>query len=138
MSVLVRHSVLFNRIVLSAATLLFTLIGIRYVLAPLAEAAPHQISLGSPEAITIMRVTGSVFLAIAFVLVACVVSQPRIIFGTGLLATVIVVVTVVRVFGLIVDGAAPFTIQVLKPELVLVVLSSLAFLVERRRLKALD
>jgi len=45
------------------------------------------------------------------------------------------VVTAVRVFGLIVDGAAPFTIQVLKPELAIVVLSSLGFFVERRRLK---
>jgi hypothetical protein len=38
----------------------------------------------------------------------------------------------VRVFGLLVDGPAPFTLRVLKPELVVTVLAAAAYLLERR------
>jgi len=130
-----RYSVLFNRLVLAGATILFSLIGIRYVLDPINAVAPHQISLGSNEAITIMRVSGGVFLGIAGVLLACIFSQRRLRAGIGVLALVSIAVTAVRLFGLAVDGPAPFTLQVLKPEIALVVLSALGFLFETRRLQ---
>jgi len=130
-----RHSVLFNRLVLAGATILFSLIGTRYVLDPINAVAPHQITLGSNEAITIMRVSGGVFLGIAGVLVACIFSERRLLAGVGVLALVSIAVTAARLFGLAVDGPAPFTLQVLKPEIVLVVLSALGFLLETRRLK---
>ena len=43
------------------------------------------------------------------------------------------VVTAVRLVGLVVDGRGPFTLQVMKPEAALVVVSAIAVLVERRR-----
>ena len=130
-----RYSVLFNRLVLAGATILFSLIGIRYVLDPINAVAPHQIALGSNEAVTIMRVSGGVFLGIAGVLVACIFSERRLLAGIGVLGLVSIAVLGVRLFGLAVDGPAPFTLQVLKPEIVLVVLSALGFLFETRRLK---
>ena len=54
---------------------------------------------------------------------------------TSILALVSIRVTAVRLYGLAVDGPAPFTLQVLKPEIALVLLSSLGFLLERRRLR---
>jgi hypothetical protein len=47
-----------------------------------------------------------------------------------------IAVTVVRLFGLVVDGAGPFTLKVPKPEMALVLLSTLGFLFETRRLRA--
>ncbi len=127
-------SVLFNRLVLVGATILFSLIGVRYAFDPIKAVAPHQIALGSNEAVTIMRVSGGVFLGIAGVLLACVISQRRLLTGIGVLALVSTAVLGARLFGLVVDGPAPFTLQVLKPEIALVVLSALGFLFETRRL----
>lgn len=135
MNALIRHSVWFSRLVLALATLLFSLIGVRYVLDPIGAVAPHRITLGSSEAVTIMRVSGGVFLALAVVLLACIFSQRRLLAGTGVLALVSIVVTAVRLFGLAVDGPAPFTLQVLKPEIALVLLSTLGFALETRRLQ---
>jgi DoxX-like family/Domain of unknown function (DUF4345) len=128
-----RHSIWFGRLVLAAATILFSLIALRQIADPVGASMPHQIALGSSDAITIMRVTGGLFLGLALVLAACIASERRLLTGLGVLAAVIGVVTAVRVMGLVVDGPGPFTLRVLKPEVVLVALSSIGFLVERRR-----
>jgi hypothetical protein len=49
------------------------------------------------------------------------------------LAVLAVVVTAARVLGLVLDGPAPFTLHVLKPEVALFVASTAAFFLERRR-----
>jgi hypothetical protein len=134
MSAWLRRSVWLGRFVLGAAALLMTRIGLGYVLSPVGEAAPHGITLATPEAVTIMRVEGGLFLGIAVVLATCVLSGRRLLAGLGFLATLIGAITAARLLGLAVDGPAPFTVHVLAPELVLVVLSTVAFLLERRRL----
>jgi hypothetical protein len=123
----------FGRVVLGAASLLVLRIGAGYVADPVGSAAPHAMILGSAEAITNMRVVGGVFLGIALVLVACLVSERRLLAGLGVLATVASAILVVRLVGLGLDGAAPFTLRVLRPEVVLVALSTSAALLERRR-----
>jgi uncharacterized protein DUF4345 len=133
MSTSQRRSVWFARAVLTAATLLLTRISAEYIINPVAAVAPHQITLGSPEAITMMRVSGGMFLGIAITLLVCLTSSRRLLAGLGFLAVVATVILATRLVGLAVDGSAPFTLEVLKPEVVLVVLSSLAFFLERRR-----
>lgn len=128
-----RHSVWFGRLVLAVATILFSLIALRQIADPIGASTAHQIALGSSDAITIMRVTGGLFLGVALVLAACIVSDRRLLAGLGVLFTVNAVVAAVRVVGLVLDGPGPFTLQVLKPEVALVALSAIAFLVERRR-----
>jgi|GEM_PF-2013727 len=133
MTSLLRHSVWFGRLVLAGATILFSLIALRQIADPIGASAPHQIALGSSDAITIMRVTGGPFLGLALVLAACIASERRLLTGLGVLVTVNAVVTAVRIMGLTVDGPGPFTLRVLKPEVLLVVLSSIALLLEWRR-----
>jgi hypothetical protein len=137
MSFLVRNAAIVNRVVLAAACILFTLIGLRNIFDPMGEAAAHGITLGAPEAITIMRVTGGIFLALAMAFLACLVSPAhlgkRLLLGTELLALVATVLTAVRLLGMVLDGAAPFTLKVLKPEVAMVIISTAAFLLERRR-----
>jgi hypothetical protein len=130
-------SKIYGRAVLLLASVLFTLIGLRNVFAPLEEASAHAISLGAPEAVTIMRAMGSVFVGIAAVLVTSSFSSDAgRLAGLRLLMVVVVSLTVVRVFGLIADGPAPFTRRVLVPEIVLVLISTSAYALERRRQSA--
>jgi Domain of unknown function (DUF4345) len=136
MNAFARQSLWFNRVVLAGATLLFSLIGVRYIVDPVSEVAPHAITLGSPEAITMMRVSGAVFVGLAAVLFMSLVSDRRLRGGIAVLALVSIAVTAVRLFGLVVDGAGPFTLKVLKPEIALVLLSTLGFLFETRRVRA--
>jgi hypothetical protein len=127
------RSTWFGRIVLAAATLLLFRISLGYIVDPIGSVAPHAITLGSAEAVTIMRVSGGVFLGIALALVACLASEQRILVGLGLLATIATTILLIRLVGLAVDGPAPFTMKVLKPEVALVLFSGIALLLERRR-----
>jgi hypothetical protein len=135
MPALSRYSVWLNRLVLGFAIFVFTLLAVRYIGNPVRTEAPHKIVLGSPEAITNTRVSGGVFLAMALLLAASALSRERHRDGLLLLAVFSCVLTIVRVFGLIVDGPAPFTLLVLKPEVTVTVLAALAYLLERRMFK---
>jgi hypothetical protein len=133
MSTTLRRSVWFGRFVLVAATLLLGGIAAKYISDPVGAVADHGITLASADALTSMRVAGGLFLAIAIVLVACLVSERRLLIGLAVLATVAVVILAVRLLGLGLDGPAPFTLEVLKPEVALVLFSGLALLLERKR-----
>jgi len=128
-----RRSIWFARGVLGAATLLMIRIGVEYLTDPVGAVAPRGITLGSAEAITMMRVSGGVFLAMAIAFGISLVSDRRLLSGVGLLAILAWTLTAVRLAGLAIDGAAPFTLKVLKPEVALVVLSTAAFVFLRRR-----
>jgi hypothetical protein len=90
-------------------------------------------ALASPDAITVMRVEGGMFVAIATVLAYCIASDRRVLAGLGLLTTLITAITATRLLGLALDGPGPFTLMVLKPEVVLVVLSAVGFFLEWQR-----
>jgi hypothetical protein len=134
MSGWVRQSIWFGRFVLGAATLLFTAIALRGLLDPVGSSAVHAITLGSPAGVTVARVGFGAFpLAFAIILLGCLVAQRRLLAGLGALVVVAIVLTAGRLLGLVLDGAAPFTVHVLKPEVGLVVASSVALVLERRR-----
>jgi len=126
-------SIWLARVVLAGAILLLARIAVAYIADPVGAVAPHEITLGSAEAITMMRVSGGTFLGIALVLLGCLVSERRLLAGLAFLATIAVTILVIRLVGLALDGPAPFTMKVLKPEVALVVLSTTALFIERRR-----
>jgi haloalkane dehalogenase len=136
MTAVVRGSVWMNRVLMIAATALFVMIAVKYIAHPIDAVTPHAITLGSPEAITNTRVSGSIFLAVAMILVGCMVSG-RLLGGLVVLAVLSTVVLAVRLLGLALDGPGPFTVQVLKPEVVLTVLSIVGVALERARQRAL-
>jgi hypothetical protein len=136
MSDLLKRSIWFGRLVLGAAVLLFTRIGLGTIVGPVAEAGRTHTTLGSPDAITVVRVEGGIFVGIAMVLAYCLVSERRLLAGLGFLATLAAAVTAARFIGLALDGPGPFTLMVLKPEIALVVLSGCAVVLERRRVRA--
>ena len=133
------HSIWFNRLVLAAATVLFLTIARRGLFDPVGSSAVHEIMLGSNASVTVARVAfGGFPLAFAVILLICLVSERRLLMGLSALVVVSLVVTGARVLGIVLDGPAPFSMHVLKPEVGLVLASTTALLLERRRRQALD
>ena len=137
MSAWLRLSVWFSRFVLCGATLMMARLGMGSVLDPVGDAGRRGMTLGSPDAITVMRVQGGLVAGFAMILAYCVVSERRLLAGLGVLATISAAIAGTRVLGLALDGPGPFTLMVLKPEVVLVAVSTLALFVDWRRSRGL-
>ena len=137
MSNLLKLSIWFGRLVLGAGALLFTQLGLGDIVGPVAVAGRTHTTLGSPDAITVVRVQGSVFLANAVILAYCLASERRLLAGLGFFATIITWVAGVRFIGLVLDGPGSFMLMVLKAEVAMVVLTACAVLFERRRSQSL-
>jgi len=122
------------RLILGAATLIFTLIGVKYITDPVRAAASFNISLGSAPAITSMRVGFGAFpVGFAIIVASCLVSTSRLLLGLYFVATIIGVATAARVLGIVVDGAAPESVVLLRPEVALLALSVVGVLLESGR-----
>ncbi len=120
-----------TRLILGAATLLFALIGVKYVTDPVRAAASFKISLGSAAAITSMRVGFGAFpLGFAIIIASCLVSTSRQLSGLYFVATIIGVATAARVLGIVVDGAAPESVFLLRSEVALLALCVIGVLLE--------
>ena len=129
----------FNRLLLVAATYIMTMIALRNLRDPIAAALPVGIVLSSPTAITVARVGfGGFPLGFAIALVGCLIATPRLLTGVSLLAAVIGAATLARVEGLLVDGATPYNLALLRPEIAILTLSVVAIVLERRRRRPPD
>jgi hypothetical protein len=117
-----------GRLVLCLAGLLLLRVGLGLVADPVHAVTEQGIALPSASAITSMRAIGGAFLAVGFLLLGSLVAARWIRSGLILLLTFAGLVTAGRLLGLALDGPAPFTLKVLKPEIGLVLISSLALL----------
>jgi hypothetical protein len=79
---------------------------------------------------------GAVFFGLALTLLACLVAEHRLLAGLAFLVTIATPIAAVRIVGLAIDGPGPFTFTVLPPEALIVLLSTSAFFLERRRREA--
>jgi hypothetical protein len=110
------------------------MIALRGLVDPVGSSAVHAITLGSAAGVTVARVGfGGFPLAFAVILLGCLVAERRLLTGLASLLVVATVITAARLLGLALDGPAPFTLRVLKPELALIVASAFALGFERRR-----
>jgi hypothetical protein len=124
----------FNRLVLLAATLIFALIGIRYITDPLGAAAATDISLGSALAVSTMRVGFGAFpLGCALIALACLVSPLRLHIGLSFVATIFGVALAVRVFAILDDGTLQQSLALLSAEAILLTLSIIGLIAEKGR-----
>src|ERR1700690_2137853 len=137
MSNLLKRSIWVNRLVLAVGVVLFTQLGLGNMVGPGSVASRTHTTLGSPDAITAVRVQGSVFIGIAVILAYCLASERRLLAGLGFFATIITGVAGVRFIGLLLDGPGSFTLMTLKAEVAMAVLSACAVLLERRRSQSL-
>ena len=123
----------FERFILAVPTLLFMRIGWKYVSDPQQVAAGSGMILGSAAAVTDTRAVGAIFLALAIVTLVSMLSTRRLFAGLALVAIVVGFVTVARILGVLVDGAASETVFKLIPELVLLPLSVVGIFIELGR-----
>lgn len=122
---------------LLAVTVLFTLIGLRYLSDPVGKAAADGIVLGSVTAVSRLRVAFSAFpLGFAAILFGCLISTRRLLLGLVALATLIGVVTAIRGLGILVDGSAGEALKLLRVEFAVLTLSLLCIFVELARRRA--
>ena len=124
----------YNRLLLLAATLVMTMIAVRTLRDPIGSTLPLGIALNSPTAVTVARVGfGGFPLGFAAALAASLTSSKRLLGGLLLLATIMTAATFARIQGIVLDGATPYNLALLRPELAFCVLSVAGIVLERRR-----
>jgi hypothetical protein len=113
-----------GRAVLLAATLVFAMIGRKFIADPVGAAAASDITLGSAVAVTNMRASFGAFpLGCALVTLACLVSARRQVAGLAFVAIMIGCVLAVRILGVLADGSLAASEVVLTAESVLLALA---------------
>ena len=119
-------------------TIIFTMISVRYLFDPVHSAAAQGISFTSPGGVTTARIGFAAFpLSFAILAFSCLISARRLLTGLYIALTVVVVVTAVRIFGIMLDHSAKESARLLAPEAILMTLSLIAIRLEsaRRRLE---
>jgi hypothetical protein len=118
-----RISALLRRVPLVLMTVIFSLIGSRYLFAPENAAIAAGISFSSPGGITVVRVGLAGFpLALAILGFTCLLSARRLLAGLYMVLVVISVVIAVRIFGMLMVHSTE-SARLLMPETVLLILS---------------
>lgn len=134
MKTLWRFAPWINRLVLLAATFIFAMVGLRYIINPVQAAAATDVSLNSPLAATVTRVGAGAFpLGFAIFTCACLIATRRLLTGVSLVAVVITTAIVVRIFGTVADGPASESIKLFIPEGVILTLALVGMLLEAVR-----
>jgi hypothetical protein len=124
----------FGRLTILAVTVLFTMIGLKYVFDPVQAAAGSGLSLASPVGYTTARAgIGGFPLSIAAILAFCLLSRRRHLMALALIAAVTSVILVLRLYSAAHDGTFAESLHIIVPETVVVVISVLAIWLEQRR-----
>ena len=125
-----------NRLVLVAATLIFTMIGLRYISNPVGAAAATGATLNSAQAITTTRIGFGAFpLGFAIFSLTCLISPRRLVAGVSLVTTIIATAIVVRLFSIRADGIVAESSKLFVPETIILLLSLGGLLLESARIK---
>jgi hypothetical protein len=123
-----------SRTALAGATLIFSMIGLRYIADPVHYSTELGVSLGSALASTTTRVgSGAIPLGLAIFTLICLFSARWLFAGVGLVSIVITTAIIVRVLGLVIDRPAPESTRLFIPERVMLVLSVTAIILEAKR-----
>ena len=123
-----------NRLVLGVATLIFTMIGMRYITDPVGASANTGVMLTGGLAVTTTRIGFGAFpLAIAIFSFACLLSAQRLRAGVSLVATVLTTAIAVRLLSIATDGAAAQSTRLFIPEGVVLLLAMSGLLLEMAR-----
>jgi len=123
-----------NRLVLAAATLIFTMIGLRYISDPVSAAAATGATLNSALAMTTTRIGFGAFpLGFAIFSFTCLISARRLVTGVSLVATIASTAIVVRLLSIRVDGMVAESSRLFVPETIILLLSLSGLLLEAVR-----
>jgi hypothetical protein len=121
-----------TRIVLVFGTLLFAMIGRKFVLDPIGAVRDAGIQLATPMALTTVRASFGAFpLACSLAILTCLVSRSRNRTGLWFIAILIGVVLAVRLYGIFLDGTLQENQRVLTAEAVLLLFTVIALVLGR-------
>jgi len=122
-----------NRVVLAFATVLFTIIALRYISDPVHAAAATGAALSSAFAATTARIGFGAFpLSLALFSFGCLLSPRRLVAGVSLVATVALTVMAVRLFSMMADGPVAESTRLFLPEAILLLLAISGLVLEAR------
>ena len=125
-----------NRLVLTFATVLFTIIGMRYIVDPVHASAATGVSVNSAFGTTVTHIGFGAFpLSFALFSLWCLLSRRRLVTGVSLIVTVVTTVTAVRLYSITADGAVAESINLFIPEAMILLLSVSGLLLESARVK---
>lgn len=125
-----RIGIWLTRAVILFVSCLFTFIGLRNFLFPIQGAGSVDITLHSAKALSVARVSMGAFpLGFAIFTATSLFMNNQLYRGILGVFILLFVVTVVRVIGFAIDGAAPF----IAPETVFTILAGIALYMENRR-----
>jgi hypothetical protein len=131
---LTRFAPWISRAVLAGATVIFFMIGLRNITDPVHNSAEIGIRLGSALASTTTRVeSGALPLGLAIFTLICLFASRWLFAGVGLVSIVITTAIIVRVLGLLTDGAAPESTRLFIPEGIMLALSVTAIILQAQR-----
>ena len=125
-----------SRVILVPPTVIFTLIGLRYITKPAQAAAEVGISLSSPLAATILRIGFGAFpLGAAVFTLWCLISRNRILNGLTFVGILLSVALIVRIYGMLVDGTVRESMGLVRAEAILLIICFIGVAIEfsRRR-----
>jgi hypothetical protein len=121
-----------GRLILLFVTVLFAALAWPALVDPVKEATAHGVSIGSAEALSRVRIGfGAIPLATAIVAFMCLVWPRRVLTGLYFVLIWVGVITLVRVIGVAVSGPNDFDLRVLRPEIVILVLTVVSIFIER-------
>jgi hypothetical protein len=134
MSKLWRYEPWLVRFILLAPALVFTSIGVRFLVDPVGTAAASGFAPASALGLTNLRSgIGGLFLGAAWITLFCLLSPRRLLGGLGFVASMMGVVLGVRLVSVVVDGTARASLPVLGAEAVFLILALAGIFLERRR-----
>ena len=132
MDITSKISIWFNRAIFVFMSFLFTRIGFSYMLHPIENAALSQITLGSADAISLVRVElGAVPLAFAVLAFTSLFSLNQIYRSILTIFVIMTIATTVRIFCYNIDGVAPHLV----PEVIVTIISGIGLFLEVKRRK---
>jgi hypothetical protein len=121
-----------GRLILLVVAVLFTVLAWPALVDPVREAAAHGVSIGSAEALSRARIGfGAIPLASAIIAFLCLLRPGRVLTGLYFVLIWVGVITVVRIIGVATNGPSEFDVKVLRPEIVILALTSASIFIER-------
>jgi hypothetical protein len=127
------------RLSLVPPTVIFGLIAGKYMTHPVEAGASIDLAFKSALAVTIVRVGFGAFpLGCSIFTLSCLVSKRRLLTGLEFVSTMVVVVLLVRIFGMLVDGTVSENMRLVGVELGLLALMIAGLVIElgRRRIES--
>jgi hypothetical protein len=122
-----------GRAIILAVTVLFTVIGLKFVLDPVHAAAGSGLSLASAVGYTNARAgIGGFPLGIAAILAFCLLSRRRHLMGLAFIVTVASVILAIRLYSVALDGTFAESLRIIAPEAAILAIALFTLRLERR------